>query len=138
MLFNRLINRGHNASLLQPIFKDAIQKKLIQHTSGKPTKKEIASVDDTINFHCRFNPGDPPLQQIHQLFQKYIIEPYEGFNISTLEANKPNSFVTLQKIRPIPHKQRTLRAILSPTRHRFSDVLSVANYMHSTYALQAT
>lgn len=131
-LFNHLIHRGHRASFLKPIFLDGIKKKLLQSSSRKYTEENIESLDDTINFHCKFNPGDPPFTQIHKLFEEHIIEPCAGFHINTLEANKPNSFVTLRKIRPVPHKQRNLRTILSPTRQRFSEVFSVDQYINNT------
>ena len=129
-LFNHLIHRGHSAAFLKPIFIDAIRKKILQSSPTVHTEENIVSLDDTINFHCKFNPGDPPFTRIHQLFKECIIEPCEGFNINTFQAtDKPNSFITLQRIRPIPHKQRTLRTILSPTRLRFSEIISVDAYL---------
>ncbi len=107
--FLRLINRGHSAATLTPLFRRATNNALTymshsedEHDTHRQTKQ--SKTDHTIFLHLQYHPQDPTARDLQQIWQETIATPPNDTPLSDLQnidgVNIPIRSLTIAYSRP--------------------------------------
>lgn len=119
----RLLARGHRKEDILPIFQAAIASK-ITHPS---TRRKKETLNESLMFHLRINPGDPSARGFQSLFRSTVAAPLGRDTITAVETQQAKT-VDFNRLTICYHGQRNLKSTLSPRKGRFPPTFSVSNY----------
>ena len=128
-MHRHLVNRGHDATMLSAMFKEAI------HVVEKQVDKEPKCKDDMerkqpLYLQLPFNPNDISRKEIQCTFKSTILEPYASKPLGDLPASNgfPTGPVDFDRLQVCYRSQTRLGSILSPCKLRLGDDFSVKNF----------
>ena len=129
LLFQRLINRGHNHDVLTDLFTSAIEK--IENKEKDPFKENLATsppTDNRIFFHTPFHPKDISRQQIRNIYESTCKSNTGNSNLKCVLNPKTKEHMFINKMTVAYSRPKNLRGYLVPSALKESNDIKVSNF----------
>ena len=119
----RLLARGHQSSIILPIFNSAVSD--IFDTKKKKHRIKANGLAPLF-LHLPFNPADPSSAVIQSAFRDIIVAPHQNDHITTIDTgNDFDGKADFDQLIVCYHKQKSIRNVLTPRIGRFGENFSV-------------
>jgi hypothetical protein len=124
-LYERLLHRGYNNSMLKRIIKNTVYT---LRTTQKSTKEPI-NMKSTILLHLTYNPSDPKPNKIQEVFEAEVSHPHLLTKLSDLKNHK-NDATSVNRLLIAYHRPHNIGNLLSPRLLKPDCGPLVSSYLH--------